>query len=86
MLTQLYPQLIDPIIHILTIKPSDRSYIVNLDCQKSALQILKEISRSNLSFDNSNQLTLLIDRLKAELVILKDDFDSFDSSTKTSPY
>lgn len=54
MLTQLYPQLIDPIILILTIKPCDRSYIVNLDCQKSALQILKEISRSNLSFDNSN--------------------------------
>ena len=57
--------------------PQNNSYIVNLDCQKSALQILKEITRSNVFFDDKSHLVLLIDRLKIELSILKDDYNAY---------
>ena len=52
MQTQLYPQLVEPIIRIVTVMPRDNYYIINLDCQKVALQILKEITRSNVHFDD----------------------------------
>ena len=57
--------------------PRNNSYIVNLDCQKSALQILKEITRSNIFFDDESHIVLLIDRLKIELSILRDDYNSY---------
>ena len=53
MQTQLFPQLVEPIVRLITVKPVDGFYIVNLDCQKSALQLLKEITRTNVSFDDS---------------------------------
>ena len=76
--SQLLPQLVDPIVRIVTVMPRENSYVVNLDCQKIALQILKEITRSNIQFDDSRQLVMLIDRLKVELRILKDDYDAYD--------
>lgn len=35
--TQLFPQLVEPIIRLITVMPRDQTYIINLDCQKSAL-------------------------------------------------
>ena len=81
MTTQLFPQLVEPVVKIVTVMPRDKTYIVNLDCQKIALQILKEITRSNFQFDDSRQLAQLIERLKTELKILKDDYDNFDEES-----
>lgn len=55
--------------------PRDHTYIINLDCQKSALSILKEIIKNGVSFDDPRQLVHLIERLKVELHILKEDFE-----------
>ena len=78
MKTQLFPQLIEPIVRIITVMPRNNSYVVNLDCQKSALQILKEITRSNIFFDDESHIVLLIERLKIELSILRDDYDNYE--------
>ena len=32
MQTQLYPQIIEPVIRIITARPIEKTYIVNLDC------------------------------------------------------
>ena len=77
MQTQLFPQLVDPMIRLVTVAPRKQVYPVNFDCQKSALQILKEIIKAGISFDDSRQLVFLIDRLKTELSILKEDFELF---------
>lgn len=65
--------------------PRNNVYILNLDCQKSALQILKEITRSNIFFDDESYIVLLINRLKVELSILRDDFDNYRVMTCFEP-
>ena len=85
----LQTQLVDPMIRLVTVLPANGTYPINLDCQKLALQILKEITRHNPVFDNTGQLTLLVERLKAELAILKDDFKNYkadeDGSVDSQP-
>ena len=44
--------------------------------------MLKEITRTNISFDNQMQLAMMIDRLKVELSILKDDYENYDGEGK----
>ena len=39
--------------------------------------MLKEITRSNIFFDDEGHVVLLIDRLKVELAILRDDYDNY---------
>ena len=53
-------------------QPTNNLYNVNLGCQKLALKILKEITKSQ-TFDDSSQLQRLINRLKKELLILSED-------------
>lgn len=67
-------------MRIITVQPDTerRHYVINLDCQKTALQVLKEITRTNISFDNPTQLAMMIERLKVELAILKDDYDGYN--------
>ena len=83
MQTQLYPQLVEPIVQLIGVMPRDHAYIVNLDCQKNALQILKEITKSQ-TFDDSSQLLILIERLKWEFNILKLDFEGKGDLWKAS--
>ena len=83
MQTQLYPQLVEPIVQIIGVMPRDHAYTVNLDCQKNALQILKEITKSQ-TFDDSSQLLILIERLKREFNILKLDFEGQGDLWKAS--
>lgn len=66
--------LAEPIITLVCLKPRNGTYLINLNCQKTALRILKEITRS-LTFDDSNQLLKIIDRLKIELDMLYADFN-----------
>ena len=37
MQTQLFPQLVEPIVRLIAVQPTDFVYTLNLDCQKSAL-------------------------------------------------
>ena len=66
---QFFPLLVEPIINLIAMMPKDHVYFLNLDVQKNALKLLKEITRSN-TFDDTNQLQLLIGRLKCEFTIL----------------
>jgi hypothetical protein len=56
----------------MAIKPRGTTYQMNLGNQKTALRILKEVTRSQ-PLDDSIQVQKLIERLKAELDILYGD-------------
>jgi hypothetical protein len=61
--------LAEPVITLICLLPRNGTYLINLGCQKNALRILKEITRT-LTFDDSNQLLKIVDRLKVELDML----------------
>lgn len=69
----LYSQLIEPLVHIITVKPENNIFTVNLMCQAQALACLKTLTKKSLIFDDSNLLDLLIQRLKVELVGLQQE-------------
>ena len=67
--TQYFPLLVEPVIQIISLMPEDNVYYLNLDVQRTALKILKEITRQN-TFDDTSQLQVLIERLKRQFFIL----------------
>lgn len=66
-------QIIEPLVQLIAVKPCAGNYLVDLAVQEAALLILKTITKRSHIFDDSNLLLQIIDRLKAEIFILKED-------------
>jgi hypothetical protein len=49
-----------------------KMYPVNLNCQLVASKLLKNALKTQQSFDDTNKLSLLIDKLKSEINIVKE--------------
>ena len=47
-------------------------YPVNLNCQLVASKLLKNALKTQQSFDDTHKLSLLIDKLKSEINIVKE--------------
>jgi len=56
----LYPQLIEPLVQIITVMPAENRYKINLECQQEALSNLKIITKKSTIFEDSSLMELLI--------------------------
>lgn len=73
MQNQLCVQIIEPLVQIISTQPTNGVYVINLACQEEALKILKTITKRSHILDDQSLLPKIIDRLKVELQILKED-------------
>ena len=70
---------------ISAVVPKDGYYRVNLGCQKNALKVIKEITKT-LTFDNTRQLSMIIERLHVEMKILVEcDLIGIKNAWKSHP-
>ena len=84
MQTLLFPQIVEPLACIITIKPSEGLYHLDLVCQEAAQQVLKSITKRSHASDDAQLLSQIIERLKVELLILREDLSGEPSRWKNN--
>lgn len=72
----------EPLACIITQKPSEGFYHVDLVCQEAAQQVLKSITKRSHVSDDAQLLARVIERLKVELLILQEDLSGEPSRWK----
>ena len=73
--SQMYPQFLKPLLAIISVRPINHIYHININCQVKAAKLLKDVIK-HASIEDHGAVEKVIYRLKYEISIIEDDDES----------